>query len=157
MYWKSVDSFQSDFPSPEMVWKLPWATPGPANWTISGVSNTKFSLPTGPTLSNAEGYSTAFEALSGLSSRLRVVNQVNSPELTSKRLEQWAYLNEAGLDFRGPGKPTDNAFIGGVNGRLRQGSLNENGFLSLEDPEEKVGSWRKHYNGERPHSALGNP
>ena len=63
----------------------------------------------------------------------------NGPELTSKRLEQWAYLNEAGLDFRGPGKPTDNAFIGGVNGRLRQGSLNENGFLSLEDPEEKVG------------------
>jgi len=34
-------------------------------------------------------------------------------------------------------------------------SLNENWFLSLDDARLKVESWRRHYNGERPHSALG--
>ena len=48
------------------------------------------------------------------------------------------------------------AFNEAFNGRFRQGCLNENWFLSLEDAEEKVESWRRHYNGERPHSALGN-
>ena len=80
----------------------------------------------------------------------------NGPEFTSKRLDQWAYLNGVELDFSRPGKPTDNAYIEAFNGRFRQECLNENWFLSLEDAEEKVGSWRRHYNGERPHSALGN-
>ena len=59
------------------------------------------------------------------------------------------------LDFSRPGKPTDNAFIETFNGRFRQECLNENWFLSLEDAKEKVESCRKHYNGDRPHSALG--
>ena len=42
------------------------------------------------------------------------------------------------------------------NGRLRQECLNENWFWSLEDAREKVESWRRHYNGERPHGSLGN-
>ena len=65
-------------------------------------------------------------------------------------------MNGVELDFSRPGKPTDNAFIESFNGRLRQECLNENWFLSLEDAVEKVESWRNHYNGERPHSALGN-
>ena len=60
------------------------------------------------------------------------------------------------LDCSRPGKPTDNAFIESFNRRFRQERLSENWFLSLEDAEEKVESWRWHYNGERPHSALGN-
>ena len=80
----------------------------------------------------------------------------NGPEFTSKRLDQWAYLNGVELDFSQPGKPTDNAFIEAFNGRFRQECLNENWFLSLEDAEEKVESWRKHYNGERPHISLRN-
>ena len=34
-----------------------------------------------------------------------------------------------------------------VNGRFRQECLSENWFLSLEDAEEKVASWRNHYSG----------
>ena len=49
----------------------------------------------------------------------------------------------------GTPRPTDNAFIESFNGRFRQECLNENWFLSLEDAEEKVESWRNHYNGER--------
>ena len=86
----------------------------------------------------------------------RTIRVDHGPEFTSKRLDQWAYLNGVELDFSRPGKPTDNAFIESFNGRFRQECLNENWFLSLEDAEEKVQSWRTYYNGERPHSALGN-
>ncbi len=43
--------------------------------------------------------------------RPRTIRVDNGPEFTSKRLDQWAYLNEVQLDFSRPGKPTDNAFI----------------------------------------------
>jgi putative transposase len=60
------------------------------------------------------------------------------------------------LDFSRPGKPTDNAFIEAFNARFRKECLNEHWFLSLEDAQEKVESWRKDYNEERPHSSIGN-
>lgn len=80
----------------------------------------------------------------------------NGPEFTSKRLDQWAYINQVELDFSRPGKPTDNAFIEAFNGRLREECLNQNWFLSLEDAREKVEVWRQEYNRTRPHGALGN-
>ena len=39
--------------------------------------------------------------------------------------------------------------------RSRQECLNENWFLSLADARQKVEIWRREYNNERPHSALG--
>jgi len=88
----------------------------------------------------------------GLPERIRVDN---GTEFTSKRLDQWAYLNGVQLEFSRRGKPTDNGLIESFNGRLRAECLNENWFLSLDDARSKVESWRRHYNGERPHSALG--
>ena len=41
----------------------------------------------------------------------RTIRVDNGPEFTSKRLDQWVYLNGMELDFSHPGKPTDNAFI----------------------------------------------
>ena len=79
----------------------------------------------------------------------------NGSEFTSKRLDQWAYLGGVSLDFSRPGKPTDNGLIEAFNGRLRAECLNENWFLSLDDAKTKVESWRRHYNRDRPHSALG--
>ena len=98
------------------------------------------------------------EVLQRLMARRRLPRTIrvdNGPEFTSKRLDQWAYLNGVELDFSRSGKPTDKAFIEAFNGRFRQECLNENWFLSLADAEEKVETWRRHYNGERPHSALG--
>ena len=89
----------------------------------------------------------------GLPKTIRVDN---GPEFISKRLYQWAYLNGVELDFSRRGKPTDNGLIEAFNGRLPQECLNESWFLSLDDAREKVESWRKYYNGERPHGALGN-
>jgi len=87
-----------------------------------------------------------------LPERIRVDN---GTEFTSKRLDQWAYSNGVQLEFSRRGKPTDNGLIESFNGRLRAECLNENWFLSLDDARSKVESWRRHYNGERPHSALG--
>lgn len=89
----------------------------------------------------------------GLPSSIRVDN---GSEFTSKRLDQWAYANNVVLDFSRPGKPTDNGLIEAFNGRVRAECLNANWFLSLADAVEKIEAWRRHYNEERPHSALGN-
>jgi len=89
----------------------------------------------------------------GLPQTIRVDN---GPEFTSKRLDQWAYLNGVELDFSRPGRPMDNGLIEAFNGRLRQECLNESWFLSLEDARDKVEAWRQEYNRERPHGALGN-
>ena len=86
----------------------------------------------------------------------RTIAMDNGPEFTSKALDQWAYLNGVELDFSRPGKPTDNAIVEAFNGRLRAECLNENWFLSLDDAKEKIEDWRRYYNGERPHGALGN-
>jgi putative transposase len=89
----------------------------------------------------------------GLSKSIRIDN---SPEFTSKVLDQWAYLNGVELDFIRHGKPTDNALLEAFNGRFREECLNESWFLSLEDAREKVEKWRQHYNRERLHGSLGN-
>lgn len=88
-------------------------------------------------------------------SRPQRIRVDNGTEFTSKRLDHWAYMHGVKLEFSRRGKPTDNCLIEAFNGRLRAECLNENWFLSLEDAKEKVESWRRHYNLERPHSALG--
>lgn len=55
-----------------------------------------------------------------------------------------------------PGKPTDNAHIESFNSRFRQECLNQHWFLSLEDAKVKIEVWKRVYNSQRPHSALGN-
>lgn len=80
----------------------------------------------------------------------------NGPEFTGKMLDLWAYFNKVSLDFSRPGKPTDNAFIESFNGSFRQECLNQHWFLCLEDARTKIEAWRKEYNEDRPHSALGN-
>lgn len=78
------------------------------------------------------------------------------PEFAGCLLDHWAYLNGVGIDFSRPGKPTDNAFIEAFNARLRAECLNASWFLSLADARERIEKWSRHYNEERPHSALGN-
>ena len=80
----------------------------------------------------------------------------NGPEFAGRMLDHWAYLNGVEIDFSRPGKPTDNAFVEAFNARLRAECLNASWFLSLAGTRERIEAWRRHYNEERPHSALGN-
>ena len=76
-------------------------------------------------------------------------------EFISRDLDLWAYHRGVILDFSRPGKPTDNAFIEAFNGRFRSECLNTHWFLTLADAREKVEAWRRYYNEDRPHGAIG--
>jgi len=76
-------------------------------------------------------------------------------EFVSRDLDLWAYQRGVTLDFSRPGKPTDNAFIEAFNGRSRAECLNTHWFMSLADASEKLEAWRRYYNEERPHGAIG--
>lgn len=77
-------------------------------------------------------------------------------EFISRDLDLWAYARGVTLDFSRPGKPTDNAFIEAFNGRFRAECLNTHWFLTLADAREKLEGWRRYYNEDRPHGAIGN-
>lgn len=76
-------------------------------------------------------------------------------EFISRDLDLWAYAKGVTLDFSRPGKPTDNAYIEAFNGRLRAECLNAHWFLTLADAAKKLEAWRRYYNEERPHGAIG--
>jgi putative transposase len=80
----------------------------------------------------------------------------NGPEFVSKDLDLWAWMNGVTLDFSRPGKPTDNAFVESFNGKVRAECIDQNWFLSLDDARSKCEAYRREYNEERPHSAIGN-
>ncbi len=82
------------------------------------------------------------------------VNQ--GSEFISRDMDLWAYQKDVTLDFSRPRKTTDNAFIKAFNGRLWAECLNTHWFPSLADAAEKLDAWRRDYNEQRPHSAIGN-
>lgn len=79
----------------------------------------------------------------------------NGPEFASKALHAWAYRRGVQLHFIEPGKPVQNAFIESFNGTCRAELLNQELFVDVPDARKRVERWRRHYNSERPHSALG--
>jgi putative transposase len=95
---------------------------------------------------------TRLSAIHGLP---EVIQVDNGPEFTSKALDQWAYENGVRLEFIRPGRPVENAFIESFNASLRKECLNAHWFQSIEEARWRVEEWRKEYNGERPHSSLG--
>jgi len=79
----------------------------------------------------------------------------NGSEFISRDLDLWAYRHGVTHDFSRPGKPTDNAFIEAFNSKFRQECLSAHWFLTLADAREKMEAWRRFYNEDRPHSAIG--
>jgi putative transposase len=54
-----------------------------------------------------------------------------------------------------PGHPWQNGYIESFNGKFRDECLNQELFYSRIETQVIVDKFRKHYNSERPHSALG--
>ena len=79
----------------------------------------------------------------------------NGPELAGQALDEWAYKNGVELHFITPGRPVENAYIESFNGKFRDECLNEHWFSTLDDARRTIEDWRRDYNEERPHSALG--
>src|SRR6516164_6409447 len=54
-----------------------------------------------------------------------------------------------------PGKPIENAFVEGFNGRFRDECLNEHVFRGLPMARRIIEAWHRDYNACRPHTSLG--
>lgn len=65
----------------------------------------------------------------------------NGPEFISQALGKWA---------------NENGFIESFNGKLREECLSINWFSNLTESKQIIEQWRREYNGNRPHSSLGN-
>jgi putative transposase len=55
----------------------------------------------------------------------------NGTELTSAAILRWSQERQVEWHYIAPGKPTQNAFVESLNGRLRDECLNETLFTSL--------------------------
>ena len=53
------------------------------------------------------------------------------------------------------GSPWENGYCESFNSKLRDELLNGEIFYSLAEAQILIESWRRHYNGVRPHSSLG--
>ena len=84
----------------------------------------------------------------------RAITVDNGSEFASRVMDAWAYRHGVQFDFIRPGKPIENGFIEGFNGRVCDECLNIEVFCTLEDVREKLARWQEDYNGTRPHSAL---
>jgi Integrase core domain len=78
----------------------------------------------------------------------------NGGEFVSRAMDAWAYAHDVRLDFIRPGKPVENAFIEGFNGKLRDECLNSHVFASAIGSQQILDTWREDYNLVRPHSSL---
>ena len=76
-------------------------------------------------------------------------------EFTSRAMLQSSADHQVALQFSDPGKPTQNAQVEALNGRIRDEFLNLHGFANLAHARAAAESWRVEYNETRPHSALG--
>ena len=79
----------------------------------------------------------------------------NGTEFTSSAV--LAFTQAAKLDWRyiAPGKPTQNAFAESFQGRMRDESLNEHLFFSMNHARAVVAGRIDDFNTARPHSAIG--
>lgn len=76
-------------------------------------------------------------------------------EFVSRDLDLWAYTKGVTLYFSRPGKPINNAYIEAFNCRFRAECLDVHWFLTLADAAEKMEDWRRYYDEDRPHGAIG--
>ena len=80
----------------------------------------------------------------------------NGPEFVSRAVLSW--LHQAGVETApiDPGKPWQNGANESFNGKFRDECLGMQWFKNRIDAKVVIESWRRMYNGVRPHSSLNN-
>jgi putative transposase len=79
----------------------------------------------------------------------------NGPELVATAVRSWINGVGARTAFIEPGSPWENGYMESFNGKFRDELLACEIFNTLAEAKVLIEQWRKHYNGKRPHSALG--
>lgn len=83
------------------------------------------------------------------------VRSDNGPEFIAHRVGAYLLAAESGARHIDPGAPWQNGYTESFNGKLRDELLSQELFGSLAEASVLLESWRRHYNEDRPHSALG--
>ncbi len=83
------------------------------------------------------------------------VRSDNGAEMTARRVKSWLAGVGTKPLFIEPGSPWENGYCESFNGKLRDECLNGEIFYSRKEACVVIEQWRKFYNTERPHSALG--
>ena len=78
----------------------------------------------------------------------------NGPEFVARAVRSWLARLGVQTLFIEPGSPWENGYIESFNGKLRDELLNGEVFSSVPEAKVLTDAWRRHYNHQRPHSAL---
>ena len=79
----------------------------------------------------------------------------NGPENIAKHFRKWAEKYGIEIKYIQPGKPSQNGYIERFNRSYREAILDRYLFVSIQHVQLLTDEWLEHYNGERPHQALG--
>jgi putative transposase len=79
----------------------------------------------------------------------------NGTEFVAKAMEQWRDDMQVKSVFIEPGKPWQNGLCESFNSRMREECLNMELFYGVHDAHATTQAWRRYYNEQRPHGALG--
>lgn len=84
----------------------------------------------------------------------RYLRSDNGPEFVASAVKDW--LAKSGVEtlYIEPGSPWQNAYSESFNSRFRDELLEREVFTTLTETKVLVADYRRHYNTERPHSAL---
>ncbi|MCA1597154.1 MAG: IS3 family transposase [Chloroflexi bacterium] len=85
----------------------------------------------------------------------RFVRSDNGPEFIATELCLWLAARGAGPMYIKPGSPWQNGYEESFHGKLRDECLNGECFRSVEEARIILAAYRRYYNDERPHQALG--
>ena len=79
----------------------------------------------------------------------------NGPEFVAQSVRDWINAVGAKTAYIEPGSPWANGYCESFNAHFRDKLLNGEIFYTLKEAEIIIEIWRKHYNTNRLHSALG--
>ncbi|MCJ2006813.1 integrase core domain-containing protein, partial [Methylobacterium sp. J-092] len=79
----------------------------------------------------------------------------NGPEFVAKAVQAWITGVVAKTAYITPGSPWENGYVESFNEQLRDELLNDEILYTLREAQVVIESWRRHYNGARPHASLG--
>ena len=116
----------------------------------------KAALATIPATSiKARDVTNALERLMTLYGAPKHLRSDNGPEFLAKTMR--SFLQGMGVETIRiePGAPWQNPFAETFHARLRDELLNQEIFQTLKEADVIINQWRRYYNTERPHGALG--
>ena len=104
---------------------------------------------------DSEAVITTLDNLFGRQGAPEYLRSDNGGEFIAQRLKDWLGRRGTQTVYIEPGHPWQNGYAESFIGKFRDECLNEEVFWSEKHAQVVVERWRRHYNEERPHSALG--